>query len=133
MYRVTRELTFCYGHRLLEHAGKCKYLHGHNARVLITLETERLDGQGMVVDFARLKKVVGTWLDEQFDHKLILQNGDPLVPVLREQGETFVTIDEPPTAEVLARLIFDFAAEQGFPVVEVVLWETDSCYAAYRR
>ncbi len=55
------------------------------------------------------------------------------MPVLREVGETFVTIAEPPTAEVLARLIFEFAAGQGFPVVEVVLWETENCQAAYRR
>ena len=133
MYRVTRELTFCYGHRLLEHAGRCKFLHGHNGRVLITLESETLDAQGMVVDFARLKKSVGTWVDEQFDHRLILQRCDPLVPVLEAQGETFVLIDEPPTAEVLARMIFDYTFAQGFPVVEVVLWETESCYATYRR
>lgn len=133
MYRVTRELTFCYGHRLLEHAGKCKYLHGHNGRILITLESERLDSQGMVVDFANLKRTVGAWIDEQFDHRLILQRCDPLVPILRSQGETFVLIDEPPTAEVLARLIFEYTLAQGFPVVEVVLWETESCYATYRR
>jgi 6-pyruvoyltetrahydropterin/6-carboxytetrahydropterin synthase len=36
-----------------------------------------------------------------------------------------------PTAENIARLIYDFAADQGFPVVEVQLWETNSCYATY--
>jgi len=133
MYRVTRELTFCYGHRLVGHGGKCKYLHGHNARVLVTLEAARLDGQGMVVDFGTLKQVVGGWLDERLDHRLILQASDPLVPTLRAAGESFVTIEEPPTAEVLARMIFDFVAGQGFPVVEVTLWETDACQATYRR
>jgi 6-pyruvoyltetrahydropterin/6-carboxytetrahydropterin synthase len=133
MFRVTRELTFCYGHRLLQHAGKCRHLHGHNGRVLITLETAALDAQGMVVDFAVLKQVVGGWLDETFDHRLILQEKDPLVGVLRSQGEVVVTLPDPPTAEVLAKNIFDYVYAQGFPVVEVILWETPSCYAAYRR
>jgi hypothetical protein len=31
MFTVTQELRFCYGHRLLEHPGKCGRLHGHNA------------------------------------------------------------------------------------------------------
>lgn len=132
MFRVTRELTFCYGHRLLQHAGKCRHLHGHNGRVLITLEAATLDEQGMVVDFALLKQTVGAWLDTTFDHRLILQATDPLVPLLREQGEQFVTLDDPPTAEVLAKCIFDETRRQGFPVVEVVLWETPSCSAVYR-
>jgi 6-pyruvoyltetrahydropterin/6-carboxytetrahydropterin synthase len=38
-----------------------------------------------------------------------------------------------PTAENIARLIFEFAQEQGFPVVEVVLWETRNSSAAYRQ
>ena len=36
MYVVTRELRFCYGHRLLEYAGKCRHLHGHNGRAVLT-------------------------------------------------------------------------------------------------
>src|SRR5262245_26915372 len=132
MFRVTRELTFCYGHRLLQHQGKCRHLHGHNGRVLITLETASLDTQGMVVDFAVLKRVVGGWLDETFDHRLILQVSDPLVAVLHAQGELLATVDDPPTAEVLAKCIYDFAASQGFPVVEVVLWESPGCCATYQ-
>ena len=34
MYRVTRQIDFCYGHRLLNYAGKCKNLHGHNGRAM---------------------------------------------------------------------------------------------------
>jgi 6-pyruvoyltetrahydropterin/6-carboxytetrahydropterin synthase len=37
-----------------------------------------------------------------------------------------------PTAESLARLIFNYLHEQNFPVVEVTLWETESCYATFR-
>ena len=48
MFQVTREIDFCYGHRLLNYEGKCKYLHGHNGRVVITIEAEKLDHRGMV-------------------------------------------------------------------------------------
>ena len=131
MFSVTRELTFCYGHRLLEYNGKCKHLHGHNGRAVITLAAPNLDELGMVVDFTRLKRVVGAWIDETFDHKMILHRDDPVLPFLRQQGEPVCVVDCNPTAENIARLIFEFTASQGFPVVEVKLWETDSCYASY--
>jgi 6-pyruvoyltetrahydropterin/6-carboxytetrahydropterin synthase len=132
MFSVTREITFCYGHRLLDYDGKCRYLHGHNGRAVITLESDHLDELGMVVDFSHLKRVVGGWIDETLDHKMLLHRDDPVLPLLREQGEPVYVIDVNPTAENIARLIGDFAAAQGFPVVEVTLWETPSCCATYR-
>ena len=50
-----------------------------------------------------------------------------------KQGEPVYILDENPTAENIARLIFEHAAAAGLPVVEVVLWETENCHAAYRR
>src|SRR5262245_34845910 len=63
MFLVTRELRFCYGHRLLEYDGKCRHLHGHNGRAVITLQSARLDELGMVMDFSKIKRVVGGWID----------------------------------------------------------------------
>jgi 6-pyruvoyltetrahydropterin/6-carboxytetrahydropterin synthase len=131
MFRVTRELTFCYGHRLLDYEGKCRHLHGHNGRAVITLQSPQLDGRGMVVDFSDLKRVVGSWIDTTFDHKMLLRRDDPALPWLRQQGEPVFVLDVNPTAENIARLIFEFTAAQGFPVVEVQLWETDTCVASY--
>ena len=132
MYRVTREITFCYGHRLLQYDGKCKHLHGHNGKAVITLETEQLDKLGMVVDFSRLKQVVQTWIDDTLDHRMLLHKEDPVLPYLRQQDEPVFVMDVNPTAENIARLIYEYAAAQGFPVVEVKLWETENCYATYR-
>ncbi len=131
MFSVTRELTFCYGHRLLDYAGKCRHLHGHNGRAVITLAAADLDELGMVMDFTRLKRVVGAWIDEQLDHKMLLHHDDPALPLLRQLGEPVYVLDVNPTAENIARLIFDYTAGQGFPVVEVKLWETESCCATY--
>jgi 6-pyruvoyltetrahydropterin/6-carboxytetrahydropterin synthase len=132
MYRVTKSVSFCYGHRLLNYDGKCKHLHGHNADAVITLESESLDERGMLVDFSDIKALVKDWLDNELDHTLLLHKDDPLLPVLREAGERFYLMDDNPTAENIARLIFDFVAARGFPVVEVTLWETGTSSASYR-
>ena len=131
MFQVTREITFCYGHRLLDYDGKCRHLHGHNGKAVITLQAEKLDALGMVVDFSRLKQVVQTWIDATLDHRMLLHRDDPVLPYLRQQGEPIFVMDVNPTAENIARLIYEYAAGQGFPVVEVKLWETDNCYATY--
>jgi len=132
MYRVTRELLFCYGHRLLDYEGKCRHLHGHNGRAVITLAAAELDRLGMVLDFSRLKRVVGQWIDETIDHKMLLHENDPMLPFLRQQGEPVFIMKVNPTAANIARLIYDYTAAQGFPVVEVQLWETENCCATYQ-
>jgi 6-pyruvoyltetrahydropterin/6-carboxytetrahydropterin synthase len=133
MYRVTRELFFCYGHRLLNYEGKCRYLHGHNGKAVITLEAPDLDQLGMVMDFTQIKQVMQTWLDNTLDHKMLLRRDDPVIPHLQQIGEPFHVLDVNPTAENIARLIFDYAKRQGFPVVEVCLWETENSFATYRE
>ena len=132
MYRVSKSVSFCYGHRLLDYEGKCRHLHGHNARAVITLESKTLDARGMVEDFSGLKQLVWGWLDSEIDHTLLLHRDDPLLPALQSAGERVRVIGENPTAEVIAHMIFDYVAEKGYPVVEVALWETDTSYASYR-
>src|SRR5438105_6002179 len=129
MYRVTREIQFCYGHRLLHYDGKCRHLHGHNGRAVISLQADRLDPLGMVMDFTRIKEVVTAWIDDTLDHKMLLHKEDPALPFLRQLGEPVFVIDVNPTAEHIARLIYDYAVAQGFPVVDVQLWETERCSA----
>jgi 6-pyruvoyltetrahydropterin/6-carboxytetrahydropterin synthase len=132
MFQVTREIRFCYGHRLLNYDGKCRHLHGHNGRAVITLAAARLDALGMVLDFSEIKRVVSGWIDANLDHRLLLHKDDPLVSYLRQQGEPVFLLDANPTAESIAKLIYDYTASQGFPIIEVRLWETDDSYATYR-
>lgn len=132
MYEVTKEIRFCYGHRLLQYEGKCRHLHGHNGRAVITLAAPRLDARGMVVDFSEIKKVVGGWIDTHLDHRMLLCKDDPVLPELRRQGEPVYLMDVNPTAENIAKVIFDVTLAQGFPVLEVRLWETDDSFAVYR-
>lgn len=132
MYRVSREIEFCYGHRLLNYDGKCRYLHGHNGKAVISIEADTLDHRGMVLDFSDIKEVVSKWIDDHLDHRMILNRADPVVPILQEMNEPLHLIDTNPTAETIAQLIYDYTATQGFPVVEVLLWETPKCFATYR-
>ncbi len=132
MFRVSREIDFCYGHRLLNYDGKCRYLHGHNAHAVIAIEAEALDERGMVMDFTDIKRLVSSWIDENLDHRMLLHKDDPYVPILKGLGEPLFLMEENPTAENIAKLIGMYAASRGFHVVECQLWETPHCYATYR-
>ena len=128
MYRVTQYLDFCYGHRLLDYEGKCRHLHGHNGRAVVVLEGSRLDDQGMLVDFSKIKNSLGGWIAQHLDHRMILCQDDPVVAGLLSQNEAIYVMPVNPTAENIAQLIFQYAKSQDFPVKEVTLWETaDSC------
>lgn len=131
MFRVSREIDFCYGHRLLDYPGKCRFLHGHNGRAIITFESGHLDRRGMVLDFGEIKQLVSAWIDQTLDHRMILHRDDPAVPDLRRLGEPLLLLDRNPTAENIARLILEYATARGLPVVEVKLWETPRCSTAY--
>ena len=131
MYKIIREFHFSYGHRLLNHPGKCARLHGHNGRIQIELSAKSLNKQKMVMDFYDVKKIFGSWLDETLDHRMILWKKDPLAKVLKDHGEPVVVTPESPTAEVIAKWIFDAARKRKLPVTQVTLWETENSAATY--
>jgi 6-pyruvoyltetrahydropterin/6-carboxytetrahydropterin synthase len=132
MFKVTKHIDFCYGHRLLNYDGKCRHLHGHNGRVEVDITADKLDARGMVHDFSDIKEAIKNWIDETLDHRMLLHKDDPILPVLKQRGELFYVMDENPTAENIAKLIFNHARAKGLPVVEVRLWETPTSYASYR-
>jgi 6-pyruvoyltetrahydropterin/6-carboxytetrahydropterin synthase len=133
MYKVTKHIDFCYGHRLLNYDGQCRHLHGHNGRVEIDMESETLDERGMVIDFSDIKVAIKGWIDANLDHRMLLRSDDPLLPHLKKTGEPYFEMSENPTAENIAKLIYHFAHDQGLPVTEVRLWETPTSYATYRE
>jgi len=133
MFTITKEVYFCYGHRLMNHAGKCRHLHGHSVKACITIKQDTLNQQGMVCDFAEVKDCVAEYIDNILDHNLLLHKDDPLIPVLIAGNERFLELDEHPTAEVLSKMIYQQVKRQGINVDQVVLWETASAYACYRE
>jgi 6-pyruvoyltetrahydropterin/6-carboxytetrahydropterin synthase len=101
--------------------------------LIVTLQGPELDQLGMLWDFAKIKQTLGQWIDDHLDHKMILNRADPLVGPLQAGGEPIFVMDENPTAENIARLIFRVARDLGLPVVSVKLWETPDCSAIYEE
>src|SRR5580704_2064031 len=87
MFQVSKEIHFCYGHRLLNYDGKCRYFHGHNGKVEVELSGEVLDIRGMVRDFTEIKQILQTWIDQTLDHRMLLHKDDPLRRTLEKAGE----------------------------------------------
>ena len=131
-YRVTRIINFAYGHRLLNYEGKCKNLHGHNGKLEIVLAAPRLDPRGMVVDFVDIKAKIGRWIDENLDQSMILNRKDPWLKTLRDLDPSVRAVDFNPTAENLAKMVYDEARRLGFSFLEVRLWETENSCAIYK-
>jgi len=87
----------------------------------------------MVADFIDIKNTIGEWIETTLDHRTILEERDPLANVLREHGESVLMLPVEPTAENLAKLIYEQAEQFGLPVCSVSFWETKKCAAEYTR
>jgi 6-pyruvoyltetrahydropterin/6-carboxytetrahydropterin synthase len=136
---LTSSFDFCAAHRLMGYPGKCVRLHGHNYHLEIEVWTHKIGDDGMVIDAARLKQIVGTWIESHWDHGAILQAGDPLIHALREiPAQKICDIKNTPTAENLALLLADevlpkLLASTTCFCTRVSLWETPKVMAEVRR
>src|SRR3954466_6036008 len=70
MFEVTVEETFAAGPYLRNYKGKCENPHGHNYKVLVTLQGRELDKAGLLLDFKDLKVVMKAVV-ERLDHQMI--------------------------------------------------------------
>lgn len=96
-----RPIRISAGHRLQHHDGKCSRPHGHNYEVTVRV-TGQLTDEGWVVDKGVVTDVVEAW-----DHRFLLERGDPLVEAFVESGDgdAVVVLEQPPTAEVMAAVL----------------------------
>lgn len=118
MYEVTVETHFCAAHFLSDYHGKCEGLHGHNYKVLATVNGDALDSSGMLIDFSVLKKSVNAVIDT-LDHKCL------------NDMEYFAGN---PSAEHIAKYIFDAVVDSGITNLHSVeVYETDTNCAKYYR
>ena len=115
MFKITKLMRFHAGHRLLDlpQGHKCTRLHGHTYSIEFCLGAEVLEETGMVVDYAQMVDMLSTFLG-QYDHRTFLCKRDPLVGVLTKAGEqdSLTILAMNPTAEVIAKLVFDGIAFQ---------------------
>ena len=135
MLTITRRLEFDAGHRLKNHESKCRNVHGHRYVALITCRAPELDTVGRVIDFGKIKEIVGSWLDEKWDHGFIFEAGDIIGEGIASTDTKTFEMATPPTAEnmskFLFRVAFDFLKAYDIEVTNVRLYETPNCYADY--
>jgi 6-pyruvoyltetrahydropterin/6-carboxytetrahydropterin synthase len=123
MFEVSVEQIFAAGHALRNYKGKCENIHGHNWRVQVVIEGDRLDSTGLLVDFIDVKNLMGSII-ARLDHQF-----------LNEVAPFDVTN---PSAENIAEYFYGQMsaglAETPVPVKirEVKIWETDIQSASYR-
>ena len=136
--QITRRITFCAGHRLLGHEGRCANLHGHNYAAEITVEAEDggVDEIGRVVDFKVLKQTIGAWIDTHWDHAFVLWDKDvqALEALQQVEPHRLYVMDVSPTAENMADHLLRVACPEalkgtGVRAVKIVLWETEEACA----
>lgn len=134
---VSRYHDISCGHRVVGHEGKCRYLHGHNYRVHFTCEGEgagNLDHLGRVIDFSVIKSVLCWWLEDNWDHRFLVWERDPLLADLRKIDGSVVCLPFNPTAEEMARYLLevvgpDRLSGSGVSLVRVMIEETRKCSA----
>lgn len=121
MFEVSVEYSFAAGHALRGYKGKCENVHGHNYKVRVSVEGEKLNSIGLLIDFTDLRAAL-KGLVEQFDHHFL------------NDIEPFKETN--PSAENLACYLGSELQkkfkDQGVNVSNVTVWETDTTCASYR-
>lgn len=128
--------TFCWemGHRLIDHAGGCRNLHGHSYRMRIEIEgTPAADG--MILDFDAIGAAVRPLLKE-WDHAFLCDRRDAeLIGFLEAHGMKHAVIRFPSTVENLVTLVMErlspvFAGHDNVKAFTVQVHETETSSAS---
>lgn len=122
------------GHRVVGHEGKCRHLHGHNYRIHFVCAAPQLDGIGRVIDFSVIKAKLCAWLEDVWDHKMLIWQDDPLLPELQKIDPSVVVVAFNPTAENIGQHLIQKVAPEllhgtGVSLIKCVVEETHKCSA----
>ena len=143
--KIGKVIQWDMGHRVLNHRSVCKGLHGHRYKAEICVEgdlVEKKDAseEGMVIDFADIKKTAQKFVQEELDHAFMVWEKDiELLEFFKKsKGHKPVIVPFTPTAENVAAYIFNELKDKfsdvfktGLHLQSVKLWETPSSYALY--
>ena len=143
--KIGKVIQWDMGHRVLNHRSVCKGLHGHRYKAEICVEgdlVEKKDAseEGMVIDFADIKKTAQKFIQEELDHAFMVWEKDiELLEFFKNsKGHKPVIVPFTPTAENVAAYIFIELKDKftdvfntGLHLQSVKLWETPSSYALY--
>jgi len=121
MFEVSIDYSFAAGHALRNYKGKCENTHGHNYKVRVTVQGEKLDSAGLLVDFVDLRRAVGKIVD-RLDHQFL--NELPPFDELNPSAENI--------AHYFSRELDPQVNKDGARLQSVTVWETDTSFATYR-
>jgi 6-pyruvoyltetrahydropterin/6-carboxytetrahydropterin synthase len=98
---IYKEVHIDTSHRLLHYIGKCANLHGHRWKIEVWIEGEPDPATQILIDYSLIKQVI-----EKYDHQIILNCDDPMVPRIQE-FHAVITTPGDPTSELMAAIIRD--------------------------
>jgi 6-pyruvoyltetrahydropterin/6-carboxytetrahydropterin synthase len=133
---VSKTITFDMAHRLMNHNGLCKNIHGHTYKLQVDV-TGKIDLNGMVIDFGDLKKIISHVVG-YFDHSICLNEKDKeMIDFVTEQEYKIVTVPFETTAENLSlyfkehilAILEDTPYHKTITGLQVFLWETPMSFA----
>jgi len=136
---ATRYHDFSAGHKVTGHENKCRHLHGHNYRIHFTIAAPELDSIGRIMDFSVIKNLLCEWLENEWDHKFLIWEGDPDAEILIDNfPEDIIPCSFNPTAENMAKyLVEEIAPIQlrgtGCALIECEIEETRKCKSSYKK
>lgn len=133
---ISRRIQFCAGHRVLGHENKCAGLHGHNYTAIFHATADQLDPLGRVIDFSVLKEKMGRWIDDNWDHAMVLyaEDTEALEAIRDLSSQRIYTLPHNPTAENMALYLLEEICPRlmrgtGVTIGRVTLQETPNCTA----
>lgn len=138
MIKVERYHDISMGHRVVGHESKCRHLHGHNYRIHFVCSASELDPLGRVIDFSEIRDRLCMWLEEHWDHRMMIWSEDPLLPELQRlvPGDLCIVPFNPTAEQIAIHLVSVVGPEQlkgsGITLLECRVEETRKCSAAYR-
>lgn len=130
--KIAKEFHWEMGHRLPEHFGLCKNIHGHSYKMIVKFEGE-LDEQGMVIDFYDVEKIIAPIIDK-LDHAFMVKDDDKLsLEFLRKLNSKKVVVNFESTVENICKYISDKIIKSNLPkniqYITVRVYETSEDYA----
>ena len=145
--KIVKIIQWDMGHRVLNHRSICKGLHGHRYKAEICIsgklvEQSNTSEEGMVIDFADIKKISNEFIQDKLDHAFMVWDKDrELLDFFKSSiGHKPVVVSFTPTAENVAIYIFNNLKDKfldvyktGLKLQSVKLWETPTSYAFYEE
>jgi len=112
--KIAKEFHWEMGHRLPEHFGKCKNIHGHSYRMIVELEGS-LNADGMIMDYYDLKKIVNPVV-EKLDHAfMVYEKDEAIVQFLESMKSKKIIVEFQSTVENICKYILTEIQEQILP------------------